>query len=84
MMRTAALGSTLALSVVLLTAGPAAAAPSERASCVGLIVAPLASAGALDVDDFKVLAQESGARNFGAFVAGGARLHLGSSAACLP
>jgi hypothetical protein len=73
----------MALSVVLLTAGPASAAPSEQASCVGLVVAPLASTGALDVDDFKALARESGARNFGAFVAGGAQAHLGSPAACL-
>lgn len=76
--------AAVALSVVPLLAAPAAAAPSPKASCIGLIVAPLAAAGELDVKYFKALGQEFGAPTFGAFVAGGAGQHLGSSEACLP
>jgi hypothetical protein len=84
MLRTVGLGSALVVSIVLLAAGPAAAAPSEKASCVATIVVPLATSGQLDVNDFKALARQAGAPTFGAFVAGGARQHLGSPQACLP
>ncbi|UVJ39041.1 hypothetical protein [Arthrobacter sp. CJ23] len=67
------------------TAGlPAAQAANPKASCVGVIVSTLAPAGELDVDDFKALAESTGAPTFGQFVKTGAQLHLGSMEACLP
>ena len=83
MLRTAGTTSAMAVSVVLMAA-PAAAAPSPKASCVGLIVAPLAASGQLDVNYFKALGEQLGAPNHGAFVAGGARQRLGSAEACTP
>jgi hypothetical protein len=73
---------TAIVAVFALTAMPAAAAANDNASCVGIIAS--AQAPKLDVDQFKKLADEAGAKNFGQFVAGGAKLHAGSLEACLP
>jgi hypothetical protein len=75
---------TVVAGALALTALPAAAAANPRASCVGTIVSSLASEGMLDVDDFKSLAEQAGTKNFGEFVAGGAKFHEGSLEACLP
>jgi hypothetical protein len=70
---------------VLTTGLPAAhATANEKASCVGLIVSTGATAGELDVNTYKDLAEEGGFSTFGQFVAGGAQLHLGSPEACAP
>lgn len=79
----AAVVAALGAGVVLVGAGSASAAAAPEASCVGIIVSNLASAGALDVDDFKALAASEGVR-FGEFVSTGARLHEGDLASCLP
>ena len=63
---------------------PAAQAANHRASCVGLIVSSEASAGVLDVNVYKAIAEAGGYSTFGQFVAGGAQLHLGSVEACVP
>ncbi|HEY9357028.1 MAG TPA: hypothetical protein VIQ52_12085 [Arthrobacter sp.] len=72
-------------TLVALTLGlPAAQAANHRASCVGLIVSAEASAGVLDVNVYKALADAGGFSTFGGFVKGGAQIHLGSAEACLP
>ena len=63
---------------------PAAQAANHRASCVGLIVSSEASAGVLDVNMYKAIAEAGGYSTFGQFVAGGAQVHLGSVEACVP
>ncbi|MDR7161053.1 hypothetical protein [Arthrobacter sp. BE255] len=63
---------------------PAAQAANHRASCVGLIVSSEASAGVLDVNMYKAIAEAGGYSTFGQFVAGGAHVHLGSVEACVP
>ena len=63
---------------------PAAQAANHRASCVGLIVSSEASAGVLDVNVYKAIAEAGGYSTFGGFVAGGAQIHLGSVEACVP
>lgn len=75
----------VAALLVVTTGLPAAhATANEKASCVGLIVSTQASAGELDVNYYKALAEEGGFSTFGQFVAGGAQVHLGSPEACLP
>jgi hypothetical protein len=70
---------------VVATGLPAAhATANEKASCVGLIVSTGATAGELDVNTYKDLAEADGLPNFGQLVAGGAQLHLGSPEACAP
>jgi hypothetical protein len=63
---------------------PAAQAANHRASCVGLIVSLEASAGVLDVNAYKAIAEAADYSTFGQFVAGGAQVHLGSVEACVP
>ena len=63
---------------------PAAQAANHRASCVGLIVSTEASAGVLEVETYKALAEGGGFSTFGEFVKGGAQIHLGSPEACFP
>jgi hypothetical protein len=63
---------------------PAAQAANHRASCVGLIVSMEASAGVLDVNAYKAIAEAADYSTFGQFVAGGAQVHLGSVEACVP
>ena len=70
--------------VALTMALPAAQAANHRASCVGLIVSAEASAGVLDVNAYKALAEAGGLSTFGEFVAGGAQVHLGSVEDCVP
>ncbi|NUP60129.1 MAG: hypothetical protein HOQ04_03320 [Pseudarthrobacter sp.] len=82
-LRRIAIISLAGLSIFAAGAAPAQAA-NAGASCVGIIVSTQASAGELDVNYFKDLAQEGGAPNFGQFVQEGARLHNGSLEACLP
>jgi hypothetical protein len=69
---------------VLTTGLPAAQAANEKASCVGLIVSTEATAGELDVNYYKAIAEALDYPTFGQFVAGGAQLHLGSPEACAP
>lgn len=75
-----------AAALLALAAGlPAAhASANGKASCVGLIVSAEATAGQLDVNTYKALAEAGGFSTFGQFVAGGAQIHLGSPGACLP
>jgi hypothetical protein len=74
----------VAALVALTTGLPAAQAANEKASCVGLIVSAGATAGDLDVNTYKDLAEALGYSTFGQFVAYGAQLHLGSPEACAP
>lgn len=67
--------------LALTAAAPAAQAANHHASCVGLIVSTEASAGTLDVDNYKALAGDA---PFGEFVSFGAKLHEGSYEACVP
>ena len=72
-------------TLVALTMGlPGAQAANQRASCVGLIVSSEASAGVLDVNVYKAVAKAGGCATFGEFVAGGAKVHLGSVEDCVP
>ena len=74
-----------AATIVALTMGlQAAQAANHRASCVGLIVSTEASAGVLEVETYKALAEGGGFSTFGEFVKGGAQIHLGSPEACFP
>jgi hypothetical protein len=70
--------------LIMLAAGlsPAQAA-NNRASCVGIIVSTEAPAGVLDVGNYKAIAEEVGAKNFGEFVAEGAHRHDASVEKCL-
>jgi hypothetical protein len=75
----------LVAAPLALAAGiPAAQAANPNASCVGIIVSTEATAGTLDVDNFKAIAKSGGAPTFGRFVAVGAQLHEGSYADCFP
>ena len=76
----------VALAVAMVVGGtlPASARANPTASCVGVAVSALASAGELSVAEFKGLADALGARNFGEFVSAGAQQHLGSVEACIP
>jgi hypothetical protein len=75
----------VAALLVVTTGLPAAhATANEKASCVGLIVSTEASAGELDVNTYKALAEALDYSTFGQFVADGAQEHLGSPEACLP
>lgn len=74
-----------AATLVALTMGlPAAQAANHHASCVGLIVSAEATAGVLDVNTYKAIAEAGGFATFGEFVKGGAQIHLGSAEACFP
>jgi hypothetical protein len=64
-----------------LSAAPAAQAANDHDSCVGIIVSTEASAGTLDVNNYKALAGDG---PFGEFVSFGAQLHEGSYEACVP
>ncbi|ELT45459.1 hypothetical protein [Arthrobacter nitrophenolicus] len=67
------------------TAGAAPAqAANNRASCVGIIVSTEATAGTLDVNYYKGVAEAFDYDTFGHFVADGARQHAGSLKACEP
>lgn len=77
-----AMVGTLAMSGLFLSALPATAASNPASSCVGTVVSTLAPNGTFNVQDFKGLATSEGVP-FGAFVAGGAQVHLGSYASCL-
>ena len=70
-----------ALSVAMLLAGglPASATANPGASCVGIEVSTRASAGEMDVEFFKGLAETLGFP-FGEFTSEGARIH----GACIP
>ena len=81
-LRRTAIISLTGLSLLAVGAAPAQAA-SDASSCVGIIVSTQASAGMLDVDYFKDLAEDLEADNFGQFVRGGAPEHLGNFDDCL-
>lgn len=70
--------------VLVAGALPAAAVADPRASCVATVTSTLAPQGALDVDEFKALAEALGAPNFGQFVRGGAQEHFGNLEECIP
>lgn len=79
--RSAVIAASLGILVSLSAAPAAQAAANDHASCVGIIVSTEASAGTLDVDNYKALA---GDVPFGEFVSFGAKLHEGSYEACVP
>jgi hypothetical protein len=73
-----------ALAALAMGLPAAQAAANHRASCVGLVVSTEASAGVLDVNVYKAIAEAMDYSTFGQFVAGGAQVHLGSAGACVP
>jgi hypothetical protein len=76
----AAIGGAILIAGAL----PAVAAANPGASCVGTVASTLAAHGGLNVNDvFKPLAEALGSRNFGEFVQGGARRHVGDVQQCI-